>query len=309
MSPAVRNRWLTCLALLALPGGVVRASGDVVDEDVGKPLWELRLAAFGRYGASYPAAEDSQTNVVPLPVPIYRGRFLRLFEDQEKPFRGRVFRRDRIKLDLDLDIKFPVDSEDVDARTEMPDLDLLLEAGPELEFEFAGQRERAGAWFLALQLRAAASFDGLSPDYRGLSFSPELKYAWEFTKNDEFRFRITPTFATEKYMAYYYDVAPEYARPGRPAYAADAGYLGTDFTVNWRRSFSDRLEFFVGLRASWHEGASNEDSPLFTENLTTAVYGAVLYRLWASKRTVKPPPDDESATAWLAPAPNPFNLP
>jgi hypothetical protein len=304
-----RSLLLLCGLVLATATRLASASGDVADEDAGKPLWELRLAAFGRYGASYPASEESQTNIVPLPVPIYRGRFLRLFEDQEKPFRGRLFRRDRVKLDLDLDIKFPVDSEDVDARTGMPDLDLLLEAGPELEFEFAGQRDQAGAWFLGLQLRAAASFDGLSPDYRGLSFSPELKYIWEFTETDEFRFRITPTFATEKYMAYYYDVAPEFARPGRPAYQADAGYLGTDFTLNWQRSFSDRLDFFIGLRASWHDGASNDDSPLFTEDLTTAVYGAVLYRLWASKRTAKGPRSGEAATARLVPASNPFNLP
>ena len=100
-------------------------------------LWEMRLAAFGRYGAAYPASEDDQANLIPLPLPVYRGRFLRLGDDTENPIRGRIFRADRIKLDLDFDLNFPVDSEDIDARTGMPDLDLLLEAGPELELEFA----------------------------------------------------------------------------------------------------------------------------------------------------------------------------
>ena len=115
-----------------------------------------------------------QVNVVPLPIPIYRGRFLRLFEDSENPIRGRVFERDRIKLDLDFDLTFPADSDDIDVRTGMPDLDLLLQAGPELDFQFVRQEFLKGRWHLALQARGAVSFDGLDPSYRGLTFSSRV---------------------------------------------------------------------------------------------------------------------------------------
>jgi hypothetical protein len=66
----------------------------------------------------------------------YRGTFLRVGDDTDSPIRGRVFRTDRIKLDIDFDLVFGSDSDDIAARTGMPDLDLLLELGPELELQF-----------------------------------------------------------------------------------------------------------------------------------------------------------------------------
>ena len=117
---------LLALATTAVAQDQVAASEE---EDPGA-LWEWRIAAFARYGPSYPASEESQVNVVPLPIPIYRGRFLRLFEDSENPIRGKVFERDRIKLDLDFDLTFGSDSDDIDARTGMPDLDFLAPGRP-----------------------------------------------------------------------------------------------------------------------------------------------------------------------------------
>ena len=167
------------------------AAPDTTPAD--EPLWEWRLAGFARYGAAYPASEDSQFNIIPLPLPVYRGKILRLGEDTESPIKGRLFRRDRIKLDFTFNLNFPVDSDDVDARTDMPDLDLLLEIGPELEFEFARPAAFGGRWFLALQLRPAFSFDGLDPTYRGIVFDPEFSYRKKLDGGrDELRLRIRP---------------------------------------------------------------------------------------------------------------------
>lgn len=270
---------------LLLVSGVAPAQDRVIagDEEE-KALWEWRIAAFGRYGPSYPASDELQVNVVPLPIPIYRGRFLRLFEDSENPIRGRVFERDRIKLDLDFDLTFPADSDDIDVRTGMPDLDLMLQAGPELDFQFVRQEFLKGRWHLAMQARGAVSFDGLDPSYRGLTFSSEFRYIAQLTSRDEFKFRITPTAATSEYMEYYYQVDPQFAAPGRPAYNAKGGYLGTDFTWNWNREFTKKLSVWVGARLSLYSGATNKNSPLFTDELTPSVYGAFMYKFWESKR-------------------------
>ena len=88
------------------------------------------------------------------PFPIYRGRILRIGDESGKPVRTRIFRRDRIKIDLDFGLNFPVDSDDVDARTGMPDLDLLAEIGPEVEFQF-NENMMGGETFLAFQARGA----------------------------------------------------------------------------------------------------------------------------------------------------------
>ena len=150
-----RIQWLIALALMFLVVNVSTAA-DILSyataDDQGAPLWEMRLAGFSRLGPSYPGSEENQLNVVPLPLPIYRGKFLRLGEDSENPIRGRIFRRDRIKLDFAFDLNFPVDSDDIEARNNMPNLDLLLEIGPELELQFTQTTKLGGHWYLSLQL-------------------------------------------------------------------------------------------------------------------------------------------------------------
>jgi outer membrane scaffolding protein for murein synthesis (MipA/OmpV family) len=248
-------------------------------------LWELNLAAFGRSGPSYPASEETQFDLIPLPIPVYRGKVLRLFETNEKPIRGQIFRRERVRLDIDFDLIFGSDSEDIEARRGMPDLDLLLEFGPQLEWQYV-----EGGWldtnaYLALQLRGAWSWDGLDPSWQGVVFSPEFKITRDLgLPRQQLKLRVTPTFATSNYMDYYYGVAPQFATAERLAFDADAGYLGTDVTLSIRQPLTDRLEFFAGLRQGFHRGASNDDSPLFTDSTTTAFYGAFSYRLWESKR-------------------------
>ena len=246
-------------------------------------LWELNLAGFGRYGESYPASEDSQLDVVPLPFPIYRGRVVRVGDETQKPLRARIARWDQVKLDIDFGLNFPVDSEDVDARTDMPDLDLLLEAGPELEFRF-GEEMMGGTFFFYLQARGAVSFDGLSPSGRGFVLASGFKHLVPFSGRTELLTRVTPEWASSRYMGFFYDVAPEFATANRPEYEADAGYLGTQLSLVLKHQFNDRLEVRSGLRAGFYQGAKNEDSPLFTDDTTSGAYIAFLWKFWESER-------------------------
>jgi len=249
-----------------------------------EPLWEVRLAGFSRYGAAYPASEDSQVNVVPLPFPIYRGVFLRVGDDAEKPVRTRLFRRDRIKLDLDFGLNFPVDSDDVDARFGMPDLDLLLEVGPELELQFAGN-PMGGELFIAGQLRAAASLDGLDPTWRGTVLSAELKHKRPvFGPHTELMTRVTPEWASNDYMDFFYGVAPEFRAQNRTDYRARSGYLGTKLSFVVKHDFTPTFEIRTGIKFGFYQGARNRDSPLFTKETTSGAYVAFLWKFWESSR-------------------------
>jgi len=269
-----------CLCCLS---GRPAIAQDARDEAM--PLWEMALAGYGLYGPSYPGSSQSQFNFVPLPFPMYRGKFLRIGEDTEKPLRGRVFRSDRVKLDIDMDLNFGSDSADIDARVGMPDLDPLLELGPELELKFLDGRIGRGDMFLALQARAAVSFDGFNPDWRGLSFSPEIRWVREFDDaGRRLKLRMTPTFATTSYMDYYYSVDPLFATAERAAFNAKAGYLGTALGLSLRQPLGKKLEVRAGFRLGFLQGASNRNSPLLTDQTTQAVYVAFLYRFWQSKR-------------------------
>jgi len=256
-------------------------------------LWELNITAFGRYGPSYPASEDSQGNFVPLPFPVYRGTFLRIGDDTDSPIRGRIFRTDKIKLDIDFDLVFGSESDDIAARTGMPDLDLLLELGPELELQFVDRGWLAADAFLAFQVRGAFSWDGLDPAYEGLVYSPELKFTRKFGDSGrEAKLRITPTFATNGYMDYYYAVTPAFATAERPAFAAGGGYLGTEIALSLRIPVARRLELWGGIRQGFYQGARNAESPLFTDDATTTFYGAFMYRFWQSERRAETAPED-----------------
>ena len=277
---------LTCLDCNAFGAGTntdtLQNSAQVDPAESGPPLWEFGLAAYGRFGPAYPASEDSQLDAFPLPYPIYRGKFLRMGDDTDKPVRTHLFRRDRVKLDLDFGINFSAKSDDIDARTGMPDLDLLVEMGPELEFQFAPE-PFGGKIFLALQARGAASVDGLNPDWRGVVYSTELRFERRFQAS-EFIVKLTPEWASEGYMDFFYGVAPVYATAERPAYEAGSGYLGTRLSLTLRHAISSTLDIVGGLRFGFYQGAANANSPLFTQQTTSGVMLALVWKFWASER-------------------------
>lgn len=271
---------LASVALLAWTTGPARA-GDTATG----ALWELSAAGFIRSGPAYPASSENQVDFVPLPFPVYRGKVLRIGEDDESPVRGRILRRDGLRLDVNFDINFGADSEDIDARAGMPDLDLLLQVGPELQLALADRPWLPAESFFVLQLRAALSWDGLDPTWQGLVLSPQLRFIRDLGRpRHQIKLRITPNFASRRYMDYYYEVKPQFATGARAAYRPDAGYLGTDITLSLRQPLSDRLEMIAGIRQGLHGGAANDDSPLFTDRSTTAFYAIFAWRFWESER-------------------------
>ena len=165
----------------------------------------------------------------------------------------------------------------------------LLDLGPELELQFAEKSPLAGAdLFLGLQLRAATSWGDINPSYEGLVFNPELKWLKSFSeqRRSELKFKITPGFATAKYMDFFYGVEERFATPMRPAYDSDGGYLGTDFSLSFTHAIASNYEIFVGTKLSVLSGAKNDDSPLFKDDINTAVFAAFLWKFWESKRRV-----------------------
>ena len=68
-------------------------------------------------------------------------------------------------------------------------------------------------------------------------------------------------YSDRRYHGYFYDVAPQYATPARPAYTASGGYAGTQFIM----ALSKRHEgYWTGAFMKWDslKGAVFADSPL-----------------------------------------------
>jgi hypothetical protein len=287
----MRNKSLSALLALSLlltGGAEATDSTDEAADQPTEPLWEWSLAAFTRYGSVYPGSSETQFNIVPLPFPRYRGRFLRLGEETDSPLRGVVFRRDRIKLDIDFDINFGADSEDIEVRTGMPDLDFLLEVGPELSLQFVDHQPTRWKAFLQLPLRAAISWPGLDPRFQGIVFAPEIRLRKRFSddRKDELSFIISSSFATSDYANYFYGVQPQFAVSSREAFDAGGGYIGTELGLSFRKQLASRYEVVTGMRIGFHQGAKNSDSPLFVDDISGSVFVAVLWKFWESRRRV-----------------------
>jgi hypothetical protein len=254
-------------------------------------LWEFRFAGFGRYAPVYPGADESDLTLLPIPIPVYRGSFLSFGENLDQIARGDITETRRLRLGIDLDFTFGEDSSEIAVRHGMPDLDFLIEIGPELEIRLSDRTLERGEFFLAWQLRAGISLDGLdSSSSRGFALSPEFEFRRDQVLGGDnlLSLRFRPTWASEDYMDYYYEVDPQFATLNRPAFDAQDGYLGSRITAALTRQINDKL--VLGVSASWYlnSGAENDTSPLFRSDTGASIQVALVRTLAESKRRAEP---------------------
>ncbi len=241
-----------------------------------KPLWEAGIGGFAGSLPDYPAAGENTFRALALPFLIYRGDILRVGgEDNRGAISGRFIDTDKFEFDVTLSAAFPVDSDDNDARRDMPDLDFLFGVGPQMIFKLInqpGQRKLD----LNLQVRAVYSTDFSSLDHRGFVFNPKLSYSLKHVSalDLDISSSIGPLFGTERLMDYFYKVKPRYANSSRRAYDADAGYLGTNITLSASKRLDRSVRLIVGSRLGVHSGATNDDSPLFEDEFNVSVFAA-----------------------------------
>ena len=257
--------------------------------DPSKPLWEAGVGGFAGWLPDYPAADQNTFRSLAVPFVIYRGDFLRVGgEDNRGAVSGRLLKNDGYEFDITLSAAFPVDSGSNDARSGMPDLDYLFGIGPQLILKLVNEPGRRKL-NLNLQTRAIYSTDFSSIDHRGYVFNPKLSFSQENLGDLNLRLFASagPVFATEKLMDYFYRVGPQYVTPQRAAYDADAGYLGSNVTLALSKRFNSRFRLVVGARLGIHYGATNDDSPLFRDDLNIGVFSAFAWTFAKSDRPAR----------------------
>lgn len=272
---------MRALKTLAL---VCAATGVQAEEE--KPLWEIGVIGFGLYGPDYPAASEYSLNGLPAPYLVYRGKFLRI-SDEETAFIP--VETPRYELGISAAGAFPAQSDGNAAREGLPDLDYLVEVGPKLTLNgprYAGGR---GSTELALQGRAVFSLDFDDVAYQGLVFEPELRTKVDdiFGGRGTLNARLGPIFASEGVHDYFYEVAPAFATPERPAFDADAGYLGTDLGLSLTYEATESFTVFGGAVLSVHSGAANSASPLFERDVTATAFLGAAFTFLRSDRPAR----------------------
>jgi hypothetical protein len=272
--------WVAAALWGAVAGGTAWAAGPGED-----PLWEIGAVGGGGWIPDYPASSQNHFRALALPYAVYRGEVFRVGD--RGAARGIVYDDQRIEVDLGLDAAFPVDSDDNDAREGMDNLDYLLEVGPRVRYRFLpepdGQELDA-----SLAVRGVISTDFANWRYQGITINPALSYRVRPFAEHDFRLiaSLSPFWGVDGLNKYFYEVKPRDERPGRPAYQADNGYIGTELSLGATWGPWERLRLFGGVQLGYWNGSANEDSPLWREEFTVAVGGGVRVMLFQSERKV-----------------------
>lgn len=277
-----RSAWTACrvLAIFFMLAGLGRPAHALEAADVGKPKWEAGIAIAALYYPHYPGADQERFLLLPLPYFVYRGEYIRA---DRKGLRGYLYNSPRLDLRLSLRGSLPVNSKDDKARAGMDNLDLLLEAGPSLQYKIF----QTPSQVLRLDLPVRGAFSvGHHAFFRhqGWTGNPNIHYEryidqWTITSS------LGVIYSDSRYHGYFYNVGRKDVTADRPYYQARSGYTAAEFTVSVRRRVQD---YFVGAKLSYYDlnGAANEDSPLMKQHDYLAVSVAFAWVLGESDQRV-----------------------
>jgi MipA family protein len=254
-----------------------------------QPLWEVGIAGAVGTTPDYPASDEYQVRVLPFPYFVYRGN---IFRSDENGARVRTQVQPNIELDVSGGASFASNSTTSGPRAGMPNLEYLLELGPNLKITL--DRPAPGTrWLVDLPVRAVISSNWRDWGYQGLVFAPDIGFQDRHVLGSAWSgyFDIGPEFTTARYQQYFYQVDPQYALPDRPAYQAHGGYFGSFLELGLSRRLDHHLRVFGYSRLDDYAGSRSEDSPLFQTRMGYTAFVGVSWSFWQSTETVARLPD------------------
>lgn len=269
-------RMLTGAGLLALAGPLLAAEPAL-------PLWEAGVFAGSAVTPAYPGASERSTRTLALPYLIYRGEVLRA---DRSGIGARLLNTDRTQFDVGFALSLPARSDEVPARRGMPDLGTLVEFGPRLKITLA-EPTPTSRWQLELPLRAVIEARG-GLRRQGATFEPRLSYAhlgdggrWSMDAS------LSAVLGNRDINDYFYTVAPQYATPERPAYAAKSGLMLTRLGLSGSYLLHRDWRAFAFVRHEFYHGAANRNSPLLQQNSGTSAGFGVMWTWQRSSQAAR----------------------
>ena len=248
-----------------------------------KPLWEAGIGGFAGAVADYPGSDQYRVRGLPLPFFIYRGDFF------SSDVHGPRLQKSSGIVEWELSGGGSLSSNSKGgARSGMPNLDYLLEVGPKAKITVAKPTDTSRLTVdLALREALSTNFSSRLRS-QGALFAPDIAYEERAIFGSQWSglASIGAQFATAGLQRYYYEVEPQYARPGRPAYDARAGYLGSTLTFTAFRQVTRSFTVFVGLDLDNYDGAANVDSPLLRIRNDVGAAVGFAWSIGQSKREV-----------------------
>lgn len=192
--------------------GFLAATLTAQAQDRDLPLWEVGVVSGVVSMPAYPASTERSSRALVLPFFFYRGEVLRA---DQSSISARLLRADDYEFDVGFVASLPANSNDIAARSSMPDLGTLIEFGPRLKMTLA--RPTSGSRVgLELPVRAVLEFNsGVQP--QGVSFEPELLYETrDFSAGWRWSVSGSLVLGDSRLNQYFYGVAPQFATAARP---------------------------------------------------------------------------------------------
>ncbi len=291
-------RWASCaIAGLLAAGHCAGAHADGAEPPAAdaadasnagsKPLWEAGVGAFAGAVADYPGSNQYRVRGLPVPYFIYRGDFFR------SDANGPRLQKSSGNVEWELSGGGSLSSNSSGgARAGMPALDYLVEVGPKAKITVSKPTETSRL-LVDVPVRAAFSSNFSSRfQSRGAIFAPDIAYEERaiFGSKWSGRASIGVQFGTAGLQRFYYQVDPAYAREGRPAYDAHAGYLGATLALTAFRQVTPSFSVFLGLDLNGYDGAANVDSPLLKSRSDLGAAVGFAWSIGRSKQQVQDAP-------------------
>jgi outer membrane protein len=226
-----------------------------------KPLWELGVGFAALLLPDYRGSNEYRFYPLPYPYFVYRGDVLKVDENK---ISGRIFKTDRILLDVSIYGYVPVKASNNTAREGMPDLDPTFEIGPAIKINLLESKEDKYRLNLTLPVRAVFSTNFSSVSREGWVFSPRINFEKDnVIPQTGLNLGISagPMFADRGYHEYFYTVNPAYATISRPAYSAGGGYSGSTLSIGLDKAYKQFI-FSTFVSTDFLQGAVFENSPL-----------------------------------------------
>ncbi|MCW8854327.1 MAG: MipA/OmpV family protein [Gammaproteobacteria bacterium] len=226
-------------------------------------IWELGAGLGDINAPLYPGTNERKNYLLPYPYLKLETDYIKI----DKGIQAYLFKSQTTRLDITLDLGFPVNSDDSTLRAGMEKLNTVFQIGPSLEITLQGGKKEPAELRLEFPLRTAIASDIKNTENIGWLFEPRLSYEKNRLSHNSWTYSVTAglRYATRDYHAYYYDVEPQYTTAQRPVFYSDKGFTGYlfDASSTYRNK---KMIYWLFVRHMNLKDSEYENSPLVNDS-------------------------------------------
>ena len=249
------------------------------------PLYEVGAGVGYANLPYYEGAKERRSVTLPFPTFLYRGDIIRA--DEDGGLRSRFKFSDSLELNAAFGFSLPVDSEIIEVRKGMDDLDTLFELGPGLIYHgLKITEDRPFSLSVNLAARYAMTTDLNFTKGQGWVLNPIVYSRIKMNKEYSGFLSVSQKWAEKSYQQYYYDVEEKDQTNSREEYQAEGGVLSTRYAGFLAYQPNFKTSIAMGVIYFNYDNAANRESPLHVKDDNFSFILGFTYWFYQSEQTV-----------------------